>query len=107
MRKTNVHVRGAYWIIPSVTEIMKAAAHLRALIRSTPENYFACEYYPETGKFVFSEFVDPHSYTCGAGVSYCFIPSMFCDSKAERKRICNGIVAMLYGGMLSGGVNND
>lgn len=98
MKKINIIDKGE-WFIPSVSEIIKAAQHLRGLMQQS-SNYFACEYYPESGNFRFSEFVDPISYTAGAGVDYVYIPCMNCDTPVERVAIAHGIRNRMMAGLL-------
>ena len=63
------HYQGSFYL-PSVTEIKKAAAHVRRL-RNNSCNYFTCEYYPNEGVFRYAEFTDPSSYTDSR--AYCVI----------------------------------
>lgn len=50
--------------IPTITELKRAAAHLRQLQRSVTDSeglstsYFRCYFLPESGRFFFPEFVD-------------------------------------------------
>ena len=60
--------------IPSETELKRAAAHLRQLQRSVTDSeglstsYFRCYFLPESGRFIFPEFVDSLSYCVYNGI---------------------------------------
>lgn len=63
---------------PSVSEIARAAAHLRKLHNGgTDRNgmrvcWFDCRFYPADGQFYYGEYSDQHSYT--PGNDYIYIP---------------------------------
>lgn len=44
--------------LPNTTDVKRAAAHLRRLMREKPNIYVCCTFLPESGIFVYDESID-------------------------------------------------